>query len=426
MALELPRGTRDYGPKESIRLKSIISRVEETFKRFGFYPIITPAIEKTDVLSSKIYGSSANNEIFLLEDKESGLRYDLTVPTARYIAMNKGTPLPLKRYAIGNAWRRDEPQFLRLREFMQADIDVIGSTELISEAEVIAATAVALEEIGIADYAILINNRALISAIMDRFSIPKEKHVQAMRILDKLAKTSTEEIIRQLSESGIANDTSEQLLNFINVQESNDEKLARISANIESAKATVGQLEKLLSILKQYKLKGNIQVDISVIRGLDYYTGTIWEFVTSSSGKRSPSIASGGRYDNLIEKYSRVQTPAVGSSIGVSRIADLIESKSSPKTYTNVYVSYIGNDALDYAIGVANTMRSNGICADLNVTQRNISKQLEYVNSLEIKYVCIVGPAELQEKKVKLRNMYKNEEESMPIEQAIARIKAGE
>ena len=425
MTLEIPRGTRDYGPKESIRLKSVISRTEQIFRRFGFYPITTPAIEKTEVLNSKIYGSDANNEIYLLDGKEAGLRYDLTVPTARYVAMNKGTSLPFKRYMIAEAWRRDEPQYMRSREFIQADIDVIGSSEISSEAEVIAASAIALENLGITDYTILLNHRVILSSIMDRFNIPKDKQVQTMRILDKLAKISAEEIMKQMAELGINKDTAEQMLNFIKVEEATEQKLTRIEANIEATKAPVAEMRELISLLGIYKIKGTVLVDLSIIRGIDYYTGMVWEITATAAGKKTLAIGSGGRYDSLIEKYSKVHTPAVGSSIGISRVVEFLEAKSGAKTYADVYVAYIGTEAMKYAIEVANIFRESGINADLNMTSRNIGKQLEYVNSLEIKYVCIIGPSEAQTGLVMLKNMYKGEEVQISVEDAVTKIKSG-
>lgn len=425
MPLEIPRGTRDYGPKESIRLKDVISRTEQTFRRFGFYPIITPAIEKIEVLNSKIYGSDANNEIYLLDGKEAGLRYDLTVPTARYVAMNKGTALPFKRYMIAEAWRRDEPQYMRSREFIQADIDVIGSSEISAEAEVIAASATALENLGITDYTIMLNHRVILSAIMDTFAIPKDKQIQTMRILDKLAKISSEEILKQMTELGISNDISEQMLNFIKVEEGTEQKLTRIEANITSAKAPIADMRELISLLDTYKIKGKIVVDLSIIRGIDYYTGMVWEITAAAAGKKTLAIGSGGRYDGLIEKYSNIHTPAVGSSIGISRVVEFLKAKSGANTYADVYVAYLGKEAMKYAIEVANIFRESGINADLNMTPRNISKQLEYVNSLEIKYVCIIGPSEVQTGLIMLKNMFKEEEVQISPEDAVTKIKAG-
>lgn len=425
MVLEIPRGTRDYGPKESIRLKNVISRTEQVFRRFGFYPIVTPAIEKTEVLNSKIYGSDANNEIFLLDGKEAGLRYDLTVPTARYIAMNKGIPLPFKRYMIAEAWRRDEPQYMRSREFIQADIDIIGSPEISAEAEVIAASAIALENLGITDYTVMLNHRAILSAIMDRFGIPKDKQTQAMRILDKLAKVSAEEILKQMAVLGISKETAEQMLNFIKVEEGTEQKLTRIEADIESTKATVADMRELISLLGLYKIKGEITIDLSVIRGIDYYTGMVWEITAAAAGKKTLAIGSGGRYDGLIEKYSKVHTAAVGSSIGISRVVEFLEAKSGAKTYADVYISSIGKEAMKYAIEVASMFRESGINTDLNMTQRSIGKQLEYVNSLEIKYVCIIGPSEAQTGLVTLKNMYKGEEVRISAEDAVTKIRAG-
>ena len=181
MELSLPRGTKDYNPGETILLKQIILVIEEAFKRFGFHPITTPAIELLSTLNAKAYGEDAKKEIYKIEGAEEGLRYDFTVPLARFMAMNKDLPLPFKRYQIGNVWRMDEPQKMRNREFIQADIDIIGSPEPISDAEVISPIAFALGELGITDYRILINSRMILDRILGKFKVPDQRHNEAIR-----------------------------------------------------------------------------------------------------------------------------------------------------------------------------------------------------------------------------------------------------
>ncbi len=413
MPFNLPRGVRDYGPSEAIALHETISVVEEIFKRFGFYPIMTPALESIETLNSKVYGEESTKEIFLLQDGESGLRFDLTVPLARFVAGRKDLPLPFKRYQIDRAWRKDEPQHMRFREFIQADIDIIGASETKSDAEVIAATAKALEALGI-DYTIFINHRVLLSSILDFFKIPASKHPTVMRILDKMAKIQHEELISQMASAGIALRLAEDLFMFLTEKKTNSDLLGKISGSLGGETPELRAISELLELLMQYGLRGKIEIDLSLARGLDYYTGFIYEFVSFHEGKRLPTIASGGRYDNLIGAFSKASLPAVGCSVGISRVVDLINS-GSRKTAANIFVAYIAEEDFPYALEVANSLRESGKYVDMNLHKRSISKQLEYVNALGIKYVAIIGKIEREAGKVKLRNMLSGEEELVAV-----------
>ncbi|VVB76636.1 Histidine--tRNA ligase [uncultured archaeon] len=417
-----PRGVRDYGPSEAISLRYIAGVVEEVFKRFGFYPIETPAIENTAVLNAKAYGEESNKEIYILEGEAAGLRYDLTVPLARFVASNRSLVLPFKRYQLGAIWRKDEPQRMRYREFMQADLDVVGSAELDCEAEVIAAPLIALEELGIRDYVLLINSRKLLQAILKSFGVPEAKEVAAIRIIDKLQKLGREAVQKQLEGLGVDTKACEQLLGFIEDDGDNGEKLARLSAAVEGTKDEAGNMSRLIEMLGAYGLGGKVIVDFSLARGLDYYTGFVWEFAMMENGKRLPSIGSGGRYDNLVGAYSSKSLPAVGSSIGITRVFDLIGAKSMMKTQAGVFVAFIG-DNRGYAVSVANTLRGNGIYADLNCMRRNLSKQLEYAGAMGIKHVAIIGDKERLANKINLRNMISGAEEMLTIEEVVAELK---
>lgn len=413
MPFSLPRGVRDYGPSEAIALHETISVVEEVFKRFGFYPIMTPALESIETLNSKVYGEESTKEIFLLQDGESGLRFDLTVPLARFVAGRKDLPLPFKRYQIDRAWRKDEPQHMRFREFIQADIDIIGVSETKSDAEVIAATAKALEALGI-DYTIFINHRVLLSSILDFFKIPAPKHPTLMRILDKMAKIQHEELISQMVSAGIEGRLAEDLFMFLTEKKTNSDLLGKIAGSLGGKTPELKAISELLEILMQYGLRGKVEIDLSLARGLDYYTGFIYEFVSFREGKRLPTIASGGRYDNLIGAFSKDSLPAVGCSVGISRVVDLINS-GSRKTAANIFVAYITEEDFPYALGVANSLRESGKYVDMNLHKRSISKQLEYVNALGIKHVAIIGKIERDAGKVKLRNMLSGEEELVAV-----------
>ncbi len=421
--LGIPRGTRDFNPSETISLKEIVAVVEDIFKRFGFYPIDTPRLENMDVLNAKAYGDEAAKEIYVVSGESAGLRFDLTVPLARYIAMNRNVNLPFKRYQIDRAWRKDEPQHMRAREFLQADVDIVGSSEPASDAEAVAAAALALEGLGLSDYSILINNRNVLNAVLESFSIPKEKVVAAVRSIDKLPKTGKEGVVRELTAGGIDARKAEDLLNFLEQGSSNDALFEKVLTTVPAAKEEVDRLKTLFRLLEAYSLRGKAVFDLSLARGLDYYTSFVWEFVVYIDGKRAPTLAAGGRYDNLIGIYSKQSLPATGVSIGISRLFDILDGRSVSKTYAQVFVAYIGKENQEYATSVANYMRGMGIYADLNLTTRNLAKQLEYANALGIKYVAVLGNKERDEKKVRLKNMLSGEENLISVDEAVTILK---
>jgi histidyl-tRNA synthetase len=416
--ISLPRGTRDFSPSESILRKEIITVIEEVFKRFGFYPIETPSIETLDVLNAKAYGEESTKEIYKIENENNGLIFDFTVPMSRYIAMNRNMPLPFKRYQIGNIWRKDEPQHMRYRQFMQADIDIVGSEEVISDAEVVAAAAMLLDKLGIKGYKMLINDRVILDLILSYFKIENQKHLEIIKLIDKLPKLGESAVIEQISALGVKRNAAEELIAFITKKGSNEEILESVRANVQGSEKELDKLAQLLQTISKYPLLGEFVIDLSLARGLDYYTSFVWEFVIYEEGKRLPTIAAGGRYDNLVGIFSKTKLPATGISLGIDRLMDLCEVDEEKKTYAKVYVAYIGN-AQEYAISIANTFRGRGIYVDLNVTKRNISKQLEYSNSMKFKYTVIVGDNEVRDSQVRLRDMVTGAEELLSLNEAI-------
>ncbi|MDE1761670.1 MAG: histidine--tRNA ligase [Candidatus Micrarchaeota archaeon] len=424
MPLSQPRGVRDFGPAEAIARKRIIAVIEETFKRFGFSPLETPGIENMETLNAKAYGTDASKQIYKLEDGESGLRFDLTIPMARYVAMNTGMPLPFKRYQIGAAWRKDEPQKMRYREFTQADADIVGSASVESEAEAISAAALAIDELGIKEFAVVLNSRVILDKVLASFGVPQDKHADVMRLIDKLDKSDRDTIVLQIQKLGVADRDAEKLMEFIKEEGSNDEKLGRVAANIDGAKDEVERLRKLLLLLDAYNLSNKVKVDLALARGLDYYTGAVWEYVAMDGEKRLPSIGSGGRYDKLLGIYAKNAIPAVGSSIGIDRVFDILEkTKPIQGTYAKLYIATIGAENYQYALGIAARARGMGIYTDVNLTDRNISKQLEYANSLKFRYAIIIGKIEKEARQVKLRDLLDGKEEMLPADEALGKMK---
>lgn len=426
MGFSQPRGVRDFSPSEAISRKWVMQVIEEVYKRFGFYPIETPALETMDVLNAKAYGEEATKEIFKIEGDNSALRFDLTLPLARYIAMNKDVPLPFKRYQIGYAWRKDEPQKMRYREFIQADVDIVGGEEIYSDAEVLAAAALALEQLGIRNYRILLNSRKLLDKILANFGVDQKKRMDAMRIIDKLGKIGEEECTAQLSKAIGEDRIAPKIIKFIKSEKSNEKKMEEVNANIADAKEETGKMNILLSLLDQYEISDKVRIDLSLARGIDYYTSFVWEIIMMDGNKQLPSIGGGGRYDNLLELYAKKPLPAVGSSIGIDRVMDVLKEKPLMNTYAKLFVAYIGEENALPALSLAGKARGAGIYTDLNITKRNITKQLEYANALKFKYVAIIGNQERAMKKVKLRNLINGNETMVSIDEMLELVKRDE
>ncbi len=416
--LSTPRGMRDYSPEEAKFLNNLIEKAETVFRRFGFYPLITPALETKEVLNAKVYGGDSEKELFEISEENMGLRYDFTVPMARYVAMNKDLPLPFKRYQIGTAWRKEEPQHMRLREFVQADVDIVGSEDITSDAESIAACATALDEMGVEAYEVHINSRIILDGALEMFGVGKEKWIDAIRVVDKFSKLGYDSTLQELDK--IIGKASEGLLNLLTGD--TEEAKEKLMANSQRAKEEIEKLENLEDLLKSYGFKGAIIEDFSLARGFAYYTGFVWEFVAREENKKLPSIGGGGRYDNLIGMLSKKPLPATGSSIGISRVFDLLYEETGSRTYAYVFVANVSKEDVKYCIEVATRLRAAGINVDMNNTSRSLAKQLEYANSIKVPYAVIIGEEERKAGKVKLRDMQTGSEELLELDELIEKL----
>lgn len=420
MEVQFPRGVRDLLPNEALIKNELVKKIELVYQKFGFLIINTPSFESLEVLKAKNAIGEENKLIYELKDENIGLRYDHTISLARYYAMHQELPLPFKRYYIGNVWRRDEPQKNRYREFTQADIDILGGSSIYTDVEVMATAMKALEEIGIR-YKLRINDRRFVDAILDKIGVEKDLHHSIFRIMDKLDKIGTEGVVKQLSDFGIQQDAIEQLIHIISFEGKNDEKLRILNPILGEGNKLISDFKKMLDVLALYKLNCQIGVDFSLVRGIDYYTSTIFEF--AGEGIKS-SIGSGGRYDNLIGIFSGKNITAVGASLGVDRILDLLDFSSSLQyTYSKVIINYIKENNFNYALEVANILRDNGINTEINLAQRNIANQLAHANALNIIFAIIIGDSEEKTKMVKIRNLIDGKEELMKIDEAIYKLK---
>jgi histidyl-tRNA synthetase len=423
MELKPLKGTRDFLPEEMIIRQEVLDRIKNVFEIFGFQPLETPALESWEILSAKgAGGEEILKETYNFEDlgkKRVGLRYDLTVPLARVVASNPNLNLPFKRYQIQNVWRYGDVSKGRLREFLQADIDIVGSESMLADAEVIACAISCFNSLGFKDFLVRLNNRKILSALIKFAGIEEKKSLDVLRSLDKLEKIGKEKVKKELEEKGISKESIEKIFEFINI-EKNPEKILEKNKDFEEG---IKEINEIISYLDLMGTKAKIKVDLSLARGLDYYTGPIFEV---SAGKGIGSIAGGGRYDNLIEIFSGRKIPATGISLGIERIIEVMKEKKmvrKRKTKVEVFVATINKEVLKKSLKIIQKLRESGIKTDFDLRERNLTRQLEYANSLGVPFVLIIGEKELKTKKFKLRNMEKKIEKEMELSEIIKFLK---
>lgn len=422
MKLQNVRGTRDIPPEEMIMRQKILNVIRQTFEDFGFVPLETPALERWDILGKKgAGGSEVLEECFRFKDKggrEVGLRYDLTVPLARFVASNPSLTLPFKRYQIDRVWRYGDVARGRLREFWQADVDIIGSKSMQADAEVIGCAVFALRKLGFRKFFVRINNRKILNAIIRYVNVPSEKSIDVIRSIDKLDKIGMEGVEREL-EKFVDKKIVKRIMEFLKIKGKDALKKVR---EIIGDNEGIDELKELTEILEVVKVK-EYKIDLSLARGLDYYTGPIFEiFAEEGIG----SIGGGGRYDNLIELFSGREIPATGISLGIERIVEVMKSKKmlkEVKTKTQVFVAVANEKVRKEAIRIAFALREQGIACDIDLMGRKLSKQLEYANKMDIPFVVILGPKDLAEKRITIRNMKSGEEIKVPINDVVNTLK---
>jgi histidyl-tRNA synthetase len=418
--IPFPRGVRDLMPNEALFRNELIERIENTMQLFGFLTIDTPTFESLKVLKAKNAIGAENKLIYELKDEDLGLRYDATVSLARYMAMHQELPLPFKRYYIGKNWRREEPQRYRYREFTQADVDIVGGNKTMADAEIVGVGSMILESIGI-DYIVCINDRQLLEQVLAKFGVKSEQFVDVERIIDKMDKIGESKVVDLLKGINLNGALVDQIMAFVGQSGTNSQKLDYVD-NLLGNKEATKELRTTLSLLVNYNLRGEIRVDFWIMRGLDYYTGIVFEY--KSKEGQSVSVGGGGRYDNLIALYGARPMPAVGVAFGIDRILEMLNFSSSLEyTYANVFVANVNEGNYPYALEVANKLRAQGIPTDLNMASRNLSNQFSYASSIKVKYVVIIGDVEQKGGSVKLRNLISGEEKTLKISEAIDIIK---
>ena len=423
MELQIPKGTRDVSPEEKIVKDRIVNTLKEVFELYGYAPLDTPILERFDILASKYAGGSEIlKETFRLKDqgnRELGLRYDLTVPMCRYIAMNPTIKMPFKRYQIGEVFRDGPVATARYRQFTQCDADVVGSSSMATDAEIVAIVYAAFKKLNL-DVAVNINNRKLLNDILEYCGIQKDRQEPVILSIDKLEKFGIEAVKNELKGQKIDDKKITTILDLIKIKGTNGEKISQLKKFLKSSEG-LKEIEELLSYASSLGLDANF--DVSMARGLAYYTGTVFEGLLKSSSVKS-SVCGGGRYDNMIGDFlGKGNYPAVGISFGVDRIYDALAEKQETKQKTSTKVYIIPIKTLNESIKIAQQLREAGINTDIDSMGKGPSKNLEYANSLGIPYVAFVGRKELEENKIKLRDMKTGEEEMLSPSDVVKKIK---
>ena len=413
MKLELAKGVKDIYPEEKILQQKVMDVFRRTFELYGYAPIETPLLEKYEVLASKYAGGSEIlNEMFTLNDqggRRLALRYDLTVPFCRFVGMNKTLKMPFKRYEMGPVFRDGPISVSRFRQFWQCDVDVVGIKSMKIDAEFVEIFNKVFEELGL-NVEVRVNNRKILDAIMERLEINKPGEV--ILIVDKLDKIGVKGVSKELKEIGTEENQIRLLLKIISVEGTNKQKL-------KSLRDQLGVCEGLDEIEEVMKYSDKFVFDISLARGLAYYTGTIYE-VYLKNGEIKTAVASGGRYDKMISGFleSNQDYPALGISFGLSRIALALQNQNI-KSVNKVYVIPIKTEVND----VVKNLRNSGINTDVDYNSRGVSKNLDYASKLGIPYCLIIGEKELKSNKYTLRNMNTGKELKLSITEIIKKLK---
>lgn len=411
-----PKGMRDFLPEDMIIRKTVFELIETVYRKYGYRPLETPALEYLDTLKAKA-GEGIEGEIFQVDgsegkENEYGLRFDLTVPLAR-VAANTAEPKPFKRYCISRVWRKEEPQRGRFREFWQADIDIIGCKEMRAEAEILAVAREVMMRFGFPKPRILLNNRKIMNAIIEKLDLG-ENIDDILRILDKTDKIGDAAARAELKKL-VGEQSTRDVLKLVKMTGTNEEKLANIEGICKEGVEELRQIIELCDF--------DLEVDLAMVRGLGYYTGPVFEIKLSDD---IGGIAGGGRYDNLLELYGQ-KNCATGISIGIERLITLMKERSTKeqpmaKTYTQIFVGAVKPEFYNYALNVANELRIAGISTETDLNDRNLRKQMDYANSLGIAYFAVVGEREANEKKATLKDMKTGKEEVLSIPELVTKF----
>ena len=425
-------GFMELLPNEQIKFNSLVDKIRKSYEKFGFLPLDTPVIEMSEVLLAKA-GGETEKQIYRFNKGETdlALRFDLTVPLAKYVCeYNNDISFPFKRYQIGKVYRGERPQKGRYREFYQCDIDIIGdgTLSIVNDAEIPSVIYTTIKEFGFDNFTIRINNRKILNGLFAELEL-EDKSVEIMRIIDKLEKIGRDNVKKCLQDLSVEDNKIEKILNFIEIDGTTDEKLQKLENLNFTNELFLEGLNDLKEVVKHVRLFGvpdtNFNVDLTIARGLDYYTGTVYETFLNDY-RELGSICSGGRYDNLAEFYTDKKMPGVGVSIGLTRLfsklSELNILKEKEESISKVLVVSMTDD-ISRALEVASKTRNEGINTDVYLEDKKIKAKFKYADKLKIPYVAVIGEEEEKNGTVTLKNMATGEQEEMTIENMIEILK---
>ena len=418
-------GFMELLPNEQILFNQMKEIIENTYKKFGFLPLDTPLIELSDVLLAKA-GGETEKQIYRFNkgDNDLSLRFDLTVPLSKYVAKNYGNlSFPFRRYQIGKVYRGERTQKGRFREFYQCDIDIIGDGELdvINDAELPSVIYTIFKELGFNEFTIRINNRKILNGLFESLE-QKELSTEILRILDKIEKIGKESVIKELAKIGIEKNKVEKIMEFIEIDGTSDEKIEKLENLGITNEIFVNGVEELKQVIKNIRIFGvpdsNFNVDLTIARGLDYYTGTVYETFLDNY-RELGSVCSGGRYENLSEYYTDKKLPGVGISIGLTRLFyklnELKLIKAEKKSVASVLIIPMIED-LEIPIKLATKLRKEGINTEIYLNNKKLKAKFKYADKIEIPYVIVIGEDEINSNIIKIRNMSTGEEKEFALD----------
>ena len=424
-------GFMELLPQDQIKFNEMLDKIKKTYELYGFLPQETPIVESSEVLLAKA-GGETEKQIYSFKkgDKDLSLRFDLTVPLAKYVAQyyNELT-FPYRRYQIGKVYRGERAQKGRYREFYQCDIDIIGDGKLsvINDAEIPSIISTTFKNLGFSNFVIKINNRKILNGLFEELDI-SDKMTDILIVIDKLEKIGMEAVKKELSELNVSAENIKKIEDFLNISGTTDEKINKLKAlgfESEKLKEGVQELEEVVKYVRLFKVEeDNFMIDLTIARGLDYYTGTVYE--TNLKGYESiGSICSGGRYENLAGYYTKKNLPGVGISIGFTRLfynlKELGLLNTDKKSISKVSIVTMGV-GLENAVEISNILRDNNIPNEIYKEDAKIKAKLNYANNLEIPYVIIIGEEEVEKGLYTLKDMSTGNQELLSVDELIKKI----
>lgn len=425
---QIPKGFRDFLPDKMNLRRKVIETMSKIFRSFGFEEFDTPCLEYAQTLEGK-YGEDGEKLIYKFEDRGGrmlAMRYDLTIPLCRAIAMHHKIVKPFKRFQIAPVWRADKPQRGRFREFYQCDIDVIGSESVYHDAELLIITHTVLTELGFSNFIMRINNRKILNCLSTKAGIEPEDISSFLRSIDKVDKAGADGVVKELKEKKLlSSPSSYRVLDFLLDDKVSFNDLSALINRNDTGYEGVEELEKIFNTLVSYGIpESNYCFDLTLARGLDYYTGPIFE--TTVTEPVIGSITGGGRYDNIISLFTKNGMPATGTSFGLERIVTVMEElngQTANTTTTDVLITLFDSSMMGNCLAAAKILRQAGINTEVYLSEDKLKKQLSYASNRSIPIVALLGPDEAKANSITVKNMTDGTQQTVALEKSVAYIK---